>query len=512
MDKEVMRAELLGSLLYFTRFFYQHLTGREFIVSNPVGRESHHITVCRAFTDLFRNQIPSHGLMVNLPPGYGKSVMTSMWVAWSYAHYPDCNFLYISYSHELAASHTAFIKQVMSSKMYKYLFGVELSAETRAKDRFMTTAGGVTAAFGSSGAVTGMNAGCQGLNRFSGCVVVDDAHKPNEVHSDSMRESVIRNYNETIMQRPRDTNVPIVFIGQRLHEDDLAAYLLSGKDVRKWHPVILKGIDEAGNALYPEVQSLAYLEELREKQPFVFSSQIQQEPVPSGGSLFKPEWFVMLDEEPECLLTFITADTAETSRSYNDASVFSFFGLYEIESMGRRTGEYGLHWLDCEEMHIEPKDLKDAFLDFYAECTTHSKPPLIAAIEKKSTGVTLVSVLQEIRGISIRGVDRNRSSGSKTQRFLETQPYIAARKVSFTAGARHAKMCIDHMSKITANDSHKRDDIADTLADGVRIAFIEKSLHNMTKAVDNRKEIMQNMAKSFARKSAAGAIRHGGSG
>lgn len=482
LEKETQAAELKGSLLLFTRFFYRHLTGRDFIVSNPPGRESHHITVCREFTKLFREQKDAYGLIINLPPGYGKSVMTSMWVAWCYAHYPDCNFLYISYSHELAAAHTAFIKQIISSKMYKFLFGVEISSDTRAKDHFMTTAGGSVAAFGSSGAVTGRNAGSPGLDRFSGCVIVDDAHKPNEIHSSSIRESVIRNYSETIMQRPRDTNVPIVFIGQRLHEEDLAAHLLSGKDVRTWERIVLKGIDDTGNALYPEVQTLAYLRELQEKQPFVFSSQIQQEPIPSGGSLFKPEWFVILDFEPNIYSTFITADTAETNKSYNDATVFSFWGVYEIEVFGRKTGDLGLHWLDCVELRIEPKDLKDAFLDFWLDCMRHTKPPAFAAIEKKSTGVTLLSVIRdEMRGMQVRDIERNRTSGSKTQRFLEMQPHIASKKLSFTKGARHAEMCIKHMAKISANEAHRWDDVADTCADAIKIALIDKSIRLGTK-------------------------------
>lgn len=478
LEREQQASELRGSLLMFTRFFYKSITGRDFIVSNPAGRESHHITICRAYTELFWEQKPAHGLLINVPPGYGKSVMTCMWIAWCYAHYPDCNFLYISYSHELAAAHTSFIKQIMSSRMYRYLFDVEISGDTRAKDYFMTSAGGVVAAFGSSGGITGRNAGLQGVNRFSGCVAVDDCHKPNEIHSHSIRESVIRNYAETIMQRPRDTRVPIVFIGQRLHEDDLAAYLMSGKDVRNWDRIILKGIDDAGNALYPEVQTLDYLIELKEKQPFVFSSQIQQEPIPSGGSLFKPEWFPILDFEPQIIATFITADTAETDKSYNDATAFSFWGVYEIETMGRKIGEYGLHWLDSQELHIEPKDLKEAFLDFWQDCMRHPVPPLLAAIEKKSTGVTLVSVLQEVRGIQIRNIERTRASGSKTQRFLEIQQYIASKRISFTAGARHVEACVNHMAKITANDTHRRDDLCDTCVDAVRMALIDKTIIN----------------------------------
>lgn len=510
--KEQEASRLRGSLLEFTRFFYKHLTGRDFIVSNPLGRESHHITVCRAFTNLFEEQRHAYGLIINLPPGYGKSVMTCMWIAWCYSHYPDCNFLYISYSHDLAAAHTAFIKQIMTSSLYRFLFGVEISSETRAKDFFMTTMGGACAAFGSSGAVTGRNAGNIGLSRFSGAVVIDDAHKPNEIHSDSIRESVTRNYVETISQRPRDNVVPIAFIGQRLHEEDLAAYLMSGKDVRKWDKVILQGIDIAGNALYPEAQSLEYLLELKEKQPFVFCSQIQQEPISSGGSMFKPEWFVLLDTEPDILTTFITADTAETDKNWNDATVFSFWGIYEVESFGKKTGQMGLHCLDSIELRIEPKDLKEAFLDFYANCTLHKIPPMMAAIERKSTGVTLVSVLRDLRGMTIREIERTRASGSKTERFFEIQPYIASKLISFPVYGRHTERCITHMSKITANNSHAHDDYADTLADAVRIALIEKTLYTNKEKDNNQRQIMQKMSQKIQTKIKAGALTHGGIG
>ncbi len=507
IEKETQAAELKGSLLLFIRVFYRYLTGRDFIVSNPLGRESHHIIVCKALTELFRNPKPAHGLNINMPPGYGKSVMVSMWISWCYAHYPDCNFVYISFAHDLATVHTSFIKQIMSSNLYKYLFDVHISPDTRAKDHFMTTAGGMIAAFGSAGPVTGRNAGSPGLPRFSGCAIIDDPHKPNEVHSFSMRESIIRNYNETISQRPRDTNVPIVLMGQRLHEDDLTSFLLSGKDVRKWESVILQGIDDAGNALYPEVQSLEYLLEMKEKKPYVFSSQIQQQPIPSGGSLFKREWFVKLDQLPDIITTFITADTAETDKSYNDCTVFSFWGIYEIETMGRKTGMYGLHWLDCVELRIEPKDLKDSFLDFWQDCVRFKMPPVIAAIEKKSTGVTLLSVLKELRGIQVRAIERNRGAGSKTQRFLDIQPFIAEQRISFCVFARHATLCINHMATITANDSHRHDDIADTCADAIRIALIEKQIDVKIKQNDviparimqNQKNVQRTRTIQYAR-------------
>jgi hypothetical protein len=475
-EKEILASELRGSLLEFIKYFYPILTGRQFIVSSPIGRESHHIIICRALTRAMRLEIPNHRLLINVSPGSGKSTMLAMWVAWSMASHPDSRFLYISYSKVLAAKHTETIKRIMQLAHYNYLFGVKIRHDSKAREYFQTVAGGAVAAFGSGGAITGQDAGLPGLTMFSGAVIIDDAHKPDEVHSDTIRTSVIDNYRETIQQRMRGINVPMIFLGQRLHEDDLAAYLLEGKDGYEWEKVILKGIDDAGNALYPEVDPLAKLLKKQETDPYVFASQYQQNPIPAGGALFKPEWFVMLDEEPDIFYTFITADTAETSQSYNDATAFSFWGVYFIESYGVKTNELGLHWIDTLECRIEPKDLKETFLDFWQQCMRYKKTPQMVAIEKKSTGGTLLSLIDEVRTIRLVDVPRNKMTGNKTKRFLDSQPYLAERRVSFPVFGKHVKLCIDHMSKITANETHRWDDIADTAADAIRIALIEKTI------------------------------------
>ncbi len=474
VDIDELRAELWGSFLLFTRVFFPRVTGREFVISNPPQRESHFITISRELTLCARMQNPS--LIINVPPGHGKSVMLSMWVAWTMSKYPNSQYLYISYGKTLATKHTEFIKRIISCQHYRDVFGVEIRHDSKAKDFFQTTAGGAVKSFGSSGAITGQDGGLPNCDHFSGAVIMDDMHKPDEVHSDTIRQTVIDNYRETILQRPRAPNVPMVFIGQRLHEDDLPAYMLSGNDERTWKPVVLKSIDDNGFALYPDVNPLAQLKEKQAKNPYVFASQFQQDPIPAGGALFKAANFVILGTEPTMLTTFITADTAETAKSYNDATVFSFWGIYDIIEFGHNTGLRGLHWLDCVELRIEPKDLKDAFMDFYAECMLHPIKPMLAAIEKKSTGVTLVSTLQDMRGLQIREVKRTRASGSKTERYLEMQPLVAAKMVSFTDGAKHVESTILHMSKITANDTHRHDDRADTLYDAVKIALIDKTL------------------------------------
>ncbi len=480
------KKKLLSSLLLFTRTFYKLLSNRDFELSYPIGRESHQIDICRELTKCFK--LETNRLLINVPPGCGKSTFCCFFIAWCYAHYADCNFLYISYSQELAAKHTFTIKRIMSLPEYRELFGVELRSDSSAKDNFQTTAGGMVKAFGSKGPVTGQDGGLPGLNRFSGCVLMDDMHKPNEVHSDTIRESVLDNYKETIKPRPRGPNVPIIFIGQRLHEADLGAFFINKGDGYDWKQVVLRALDDAGNALCPAIHSKEMLEIEREVNSYVFWSQYQQEPQAPGGSLYKRENFVLLEEEPEILVTFITADSAETEKEYNDATVFEHWGLYRIQAMGVDLELYGLHLIDCVELRIEPKDLEFEFTQFYAGCLRHKVKPTIAAIEKKSTGVTLVSTLKGKPGLQIIEIERTAKSGSKGQRFIDIQPIVASKRISLMS---HGKLWsikdnkpynfyIEHMCKITANNTHRWDDICDATYDACKIALVDELIPRST--------------------------------
>lgn len=490
-----LRAAMWGSFLMFCETFFPLVTGREFKISSPLGRESHFITISRELTSAFR--LETQSLIINVPPGSGKSTILCLWVAWAMSRYPDCQFLYVSYGFELAAKHTEFIRRIIMLSHYQKLFGVSIRHDMKAKDHFVTNYGGSVKAFGSSGPITGQDAGLPNLPRFTGAVIMDDMHKPDEVHSDTMRQSVVKNYQETIVQRPRSPNVPMIFIGQRLHEDDLPAFLLSGKDERTWKAIVLKALDEANNALYPDINPKAQLLEKKDKNPYVFSSQYQQEPIPAGGALYKERDFMLLDVEPDFLCTFITADTAETAQSYNDASVFSFWGLYKVNDFGQDVELFAIHSIDCWEIRVEPKELEGSFKSFYGDCMLHKTKPMIAAIEKKSTGVTLLSVLEDVRGLELREVKRTKASGSKTARFLEMQPYIASRLVTFSRNARHAEQCITHMMKITANDTHRHDDIADTFYDAIKMALIDKTLFLQSTARAKQQAVTNHLAGNF---------------
>src|ERR1700730_18367238 len=80
-------SDLQSSFFLFVRTFYPLLTGRDFIISNPLGRESHIITICRELMKCAK--LETNKLVINVPPGHGKSVLCSFWVAWCMAKHPD---------------------------------------------------------------------------------------------------------------------------------------------------------------------------------------------------------------------------------------------------------------------------------------------------------------------------------------------------------------------------------------------------------------------------------------
>lgn len=478
-DPEVLKS----SLLEFTKYFYKLRTGRDFIVRIGQNRTSFIDQVVPVLESSIRHDESAHRIAIRCPPRYGKTEIFINYICWALANYPDSSFIYVSYNWESAVKNTKTIRRIVNLPEYKQLFGLELLGDSRASDNFAFNTGAAIVGVGAEGTITGRGAGIPDVECFGGAIIIDDIHKPSEVTSEKYRQRIKSWWFETLASRVNNPKLtPILAIGQALHEDDLIENLIGGMDVKPWTPLIIPALDTAGNALMPDLHTSEMLLKMKEKMPYQFASQYQQNPVPAGGGLFKKDWFSpFLDSIPDNIThTFITADTAETDKTYNDPTVFSFWGLYKTKVGEYETDTYALHWLDCVEIWIEPKDLQDEFLSFYNACMRFAVKPSMIAIEKKSTGVTLVSVLKTIPGLRIMEIERTKASGNKASRFIEMQQYIASYRVTLHTGSKHASMCVEHMGKITANDSHRHDDIADTCYDAVKLALIDGTVTQFT--------------------------------
>src|SRR5690606_8763121 len=105
---------------------------------------------------------------------------------------------------------------------------------------------------------------------FGGAIVIDDPHKPDEATSEVMRENVIEWFQNTLESRKNSKDTPIILIMQRLHENDLAGWLLAGGNGEQWEHVCLPAIQEDGTALWPEKHSLEDLRRMEGASPYVF--------------------------------------------------------------------------------------------------------------------------------------------------------------------------------------------------------------------------------------------------
>lgn len=501
----------LKDFLTFVKYFYLCRTGREYKISNPICREPHQIT--------FSNQVPriinheTNRILLRTPPRYGKTEFANHLIAYCIAYYPGSNYIYVSYSADLAVKQTKTIRSIISLPQFQKIFGVELDKDSQASNDWMTNTGCRVLGAGAGGSITGSGAGIRFSDEFGGLIVLDDLHKPIEVTHEKSRQEIKDWYSNTLLTRLNNpAKTPILGLAQALHEDDVFENLMkigseqepqTVLDTYKWDVIFLQGLDDAKNALDPEMHTVEKHLQMQKEQPYTWWAQYQQKPQPAGGSIFKSDWFKFLDEDPKIITTFLTLDTAETAKSWNDATVFSFWGLYKIMFGELQTDIYALHWLDCLEIRVEPKDLQSRFEQFYLNCCRYPVSPSVVGIEKKSTGATILSVLSDFPGIRVVDtidyrfdptLKQSLKRCSKIDRFLNCQQYVSKKLISFTTGMKHANMCIDHLTKITANDSHAFDDIADTMADAVYMSLVTNFVQSLKvekkRSLDLRKQVI----------------------
>lgn len=103
-------------------------------------------------------------------------------------------------------------------------------------------------ATGAGGTITGFGAG-RHREGFGGCIIIDDPHKADEARSEVRRQNVIDWFQNTVESRKNSPDTPIILIMQRLHEKDLAGWLLDGGNGEEWEHLCLPAIQEDGTAL-----------------------------------------------------------------------------------------------------------------------------------------------------------------------------------------------------------------------------------------------------------------------
>jgi len=257
----------------------------------------HHKVICDALTRVFKGECKR--LIINIPPRYSKTELAVVnFIAWALGQCPDAEFIHTSYSGTLAINNSGNAKMMVETEEYQSIFPeVKIRWDSNSKSDWRTTVGGVVYATGAGGTITGFGAGKMRPG-FGGAIIIDDPHKADEAHSDTMRNNVIEWFGNTLESRCNSPETPIIIIMQRLHEGDLSGFLQAGGNGEEWESIIIPAINENDEALWEFKHTIEDLHRMEEANPYVFSGQYMQKPSPSKGGLFKPDQLQTIDALP----------------------------------------------------------------------------------------------------------------------------------------------------------------------------------------------------------------------
>ncbi len=332
MLKKETRLTLEASQTAFSKFFFR-VRGDSFIPGD------HHALIDEALRKVETGEIKN--LLITLPPRFGKTQFCVIdWMARCLAKNPRAKFIHLSYSDELALDNSSKCRETVGSQEYQDFWKVRIKADADSKKKWYTEEGGGVYATAAGGPVTGFGAGSladidtgssedefsdffagalesRDANLFYGAIIIDDPIKVEDAESEKERNRVNKRLNSTIKSRRNSRNTPIIIIMQRLHEDDMAGFVLDGGMEESFHHLNIPAANlEKRTSVWPAKHTYEELMKMKAADHAVFMSQYMQDPTPEEGSFFKAEWFAQgrfrLGEEPTRLVKYGAGDYAVT--------------------------------------------------------------------------------------------------------------------------------------------------------------------------------------------------------
>ena len=270
-------------------------------------RGRHHKQICDALVGVYKGDCTR--LIINIAPRYSKTELAVIdFVSWTMGHVPDAEYIHTSYSGRLAANNSWQTRDLVQHEEYQAIFRTDqglpkvvLKGDSQAKDEWRTDVGGCMYAVGAGGTITGYGAG-KHRSGFGGAIIIDDPHKADEARSDVVRQGVIDWFQNTLESRCNSPQTPIILIMQRLHENDLAGWLLGGGNGEKWELLCLPTLEnentEDEQALWPEKHTVEDLNRLKTAKPYTFSGQYQQSPCAPEGNIFRANNIGIIEAVP----------------------------------------------------------------------------------------------------------------------------------------------------------------------------------------------------------------------
>lgn len=506
-----VREYLLGKFEHFAKWSFHIQMGF------PFQSQDFHDVIFALGQDIVDGKIDR--AIITIPPRHSKTQTLSISLPlYSFCHNAHSHNIITSYADDVVNESSGYIRATMADPLFQIIFpDVRVDPTKRSLERWGTTKKGVMHAVPTGGKLTGKGAGSLSA-KYSGVFVVDDAIKPKDAYSPTIRNDINDRYDNTFMSRLANDGqinlpdgsiqkcgrTPMVIIMQRVHDDDLVGYLLRGSSNDDYHwlniPALvhegytgterfyqdiiqkqaytnaipylykLEGKREKLSALWASRKNLETLLKMQKTQPYTFNSQYLGDPTAKGTGIINEDWWIEYDDLPkeEFVRCFMTADTASTKEDYSDYSVICYWGV---------TKDSVMYLIDIIIGKYEVPELMRVVIAFWKKHYKFDRKfplfmPRALYMEDKSSGQYMNQQFIQDGNIPCRPVPRDKSGKDKIARFINTVTYFAQERIRFPTGHKHLNHIMREVLGFTGLGSGTgNDDVADNIADACDVAF-----------------------------------------
>lgn len=396
------------------------------------------------------------GLIINMPPRRGKSVLASeLFLSWYLGRHPTHDVILGTLSQTFADSMGRKVRNMIQSSEYRRVFpGVNVATDSSAAAVFEIIEEGASArqrrgnfkAFGREAGVTGSG---------SSVLLIDDLLSELDAYSATERNKLIDNL---IAFRTRLAPDAIwIVINTRYHEDDVVGVVKRDfADDREWTVITLPEFAEtaeewvvttpatkrrpaerkvytrkAGDVLWPDRFSAESSEQLKaallKVAPHKWWGQFQCRPVPASGAMVDVSWFRRYDYADvmsvvkQASRVVVSVDTGGTKLHQRGSSAY---GARTAITVWAEWEDGRLYLIDVQASPWIYPDMIQAVKDV---CATWHPSDLL--IENKAAGVELITDLSEQRNWVQTPITPIDPFGPKETRLAVASPQIRAGQV-----------------------------------------------------------------------------------
>jgi predicted phage terminase large subunit-like protein len=477
-----------GGLIKFVRHFWHVLEPQTPLVDGwPLEAICQHLEAI-TFGDITR-------LLVNVPPGFMKSLSTSVfWPAWEWGpmNFPHLRYVAFSYSAGLTIRDNGRFRDLILSPEYQEFYG----------DRFsLIKVGEELISNNKTGWKLASSVGGRGTGERGNRVILDDPHNVKEAESEVIRSETVRWMRESMSNRLNDLQRDAIIVDmQRVHDEDCSGAIIED-ELPYTHLSVPMEYDstrhcetdigwsdprtEDGELAWEERFPADSLNEFK-KRPFMWAGQYQQSPQPRGGGIIKRDWWQLWPSEtfPDCEFVLASLDTAYTEKEENDPSALTIWGLFrdaggnpKLVLLYAWTGRLELNDLVtltgvvCSTNGIPDEDIEKSRLILGKHGNPVAYVPRLPVdklvIEAKASGISVGQELSRLYGnkglFGVELIDPTKW-GDKTARMYAVQ-HMFTDDMIFAPDRAYAEMVIDQVEKFPKG-SH--DDLVDSTSLALR--------------------------------------------